>query len=88
MNEIEKAIGIIFNLMPEDEEESDAFSCALSALQERIDRENGCKFCTKYDIEDLVCYIPLDNGSSIDAYTNFCPMCGRPLKTAMPGEEV
>lgn len=58
----------------------DAMEIGASALQERIDREKGCKNCTAGDGEFTVL---LDKWGEDD----FCPKCGRPLKTAMPGEE-
>lgn len=49
---------------------------AIAALQERIDREKGCEWC--------IGFCPDVTG---DPYADcwFCPMCGRKLKTAMPG---
>jgi hypothetical protein len=57
---------------------------AISALQERIDRERGCEFCS--DNFDFW-------ASEISGYFDrkdikFCLHCGRKLKTSMPGEEV
>lgn len=48
---------------------------AKVALQEHIDQEKGCGCCI-----DLA-------GNSLPAKPDrmFCPMCGRKLKTAMPG---
>lgn len=36
MMETQRAIDIIFNMMPEDEEEAEALSLAVSALRERL----------------------------------------------------
>lgn len=49
---------------------------AKVALQERIDRKKGCEWC--------IGFCPDVTG---DPYADcrFCPMCGRKLKTAMPG---
>ena len=39
-----------------------------------------CKYCIDMDvIYDIVCYIPTDNGSSIDVPVRYCPYCGREL---------
>ena len=65
---------------------------AISALQEREERARGCRYCSlgadMKDGEDME--IDLFNyaeGMDFSVYPNFCPMCGRKLKTAMPGEE-
>lgn len=54
----------------------DAMYHAITMLQERIDREKGCEWC--------IGFCPDVTG---DPYADcrFCPMCGRKLKTAMPG---
>lgn len=65
-----------------------ANAAAIAALQERIDRERGCNLCNSGLVDDLVCYVPMDSGGSYDPDINFCPKCGRKMKTAMPGEEV
>lgn len=56
---------------------------AISALQEREERARGCKECTEQFVQGKtwVEYVA-------DGKYNFCPMCGRELKTAMTGEEV
>ena len=50
-----------------------ALDCAVSALQERIDREKGCEWC----------YCESAVAALLDAVpeANFCPLCGRKLKT-------
>ena len=66
---------------------------AISALQEREERSKGCRYCSLgadmkngEDMEiDLFDYA---EGMDFSVYPNFCPMCGRKLKTAMPEEEV
>lgn len=63
----------------------EADEVAYNALQERIDREKGCEYCS-----DDYCP-PLDWQYGLDHILPdycFCPMCGRKIKTAMPGEEV
>ena len=40
----------------------------------------GCKYCEDVDVlYDIVCYIPTENGSSIDIPLHYCPACGRKL---------
>ena len=69
---------------------------ALSVLQEREERSKGCEYCNGdvderpfLDSEDL--YISEDGWLTLSdedhdfCKINFCPMCGRKLKTAMPG---
>lgn len=39
---------------------------------------NGCKYCDDEDmLHDIVCYLPTENGSSIDIPIIHCPACGR-----------
>lgn len=73
----------------------EAIEQAITALQERIDREKGCGFC-KEDSEGYTTmhgayYLhknELCTGHCKPREINYCPMCGHKLKTAMPGEEV
>ena len=75
---------------------------AISAIQERIDREKGCVLCFPNRLcgtcKKMLDYY--DDGGSDKCsaemmgkacadYTPMaaCPMCGRKLKTAMPEEE-
>lgn len=38
---------------------------------------NKCEFCRNLDkVYEMVCYVPTDNGSSINIPINFCPKCG------------
>lgn len=40
----------------------------------------ACKYCEDMDFfYQIVCYIPTENGSSIDIPINHCPACGRKL---------
>ena len=42
--------------------------------------EDTCEFCVDLDwLYDIVCYIPTENGSSVNVPVNFCPCCGRKL---------
>jgi hypothetical protein len=42
------------------------------------DTNVGCKWCEdEYARDNLVCYIPTDDGSSIDPPVRYCPSCGR-----------
>lgn len=50
-----------------------AVDMACDALQERIDRGYGCFFCAGMSI------VPADD-------INYCPYCGRKLKTVEPAE--
>ena len=72
---------------------------AISALQEREERSKGCEYCNGnvderpfLDSKDL--YISEDGWLTLSdedydfCEINFCPMCGRKLKTAMPEEEI
>ena len=83
----------------------ESIEVAKEALQERIDREKGCRFCgTKLYFKTTQCARPvlapltevqalkdklLDLTGEVYVEINavFCPMCGRKLKSAMPGEE-
>lgn len=75
-----------------------AINAAQVAIQERIDREMGCDYCNSpHPARD--CVLPdcteqilcsegfLKNAYIMERKINYCPMCGRPLKPAMPGEE-
>lgn len=65
--------------------EYDPLGVAFPLLKEHIDREKGCEYCS-----DDYCP-PLDWQYGLDHILPdycFCPMCGRKIKTAMPGEEV
>lgn len=54
----------------------------LELLQEREERNCGCKYCTGVVLNVV------DETTAFEAGFNYCPMCGRKLKTAMPEEEV
>ena len=45
------------------------------------DTNVGCKFCENDSLlDDLVCYIPTDDGASIDPPVRYCPFCGSKMK--------
>lgn len=45
------------------------------------DTNVGCKFCEDdYSLDNLVCYIPTDDGASIDPPVRYCPFCGAKVK--------
>lgn len=45
------------------------------------DTNVGCKFCENDSLlADLVCYIPTDDGLSIDIPVHYCPNCGARMK--------
>lgn len=41
------------------------------------DTNVGCKWCDEYALDNLVCYIPTNDGASIDPPVRYCPFCGR-----------
>nr|DAI03628.1 MAG TPA: NADH-PPase NADH pyrophosphatase zinc ribbon domain [Caudoviricetes sp.] len=63
-----------------------AINAAQVAIQERIDREMGCRWCRPFE-DDPQFLIGRGNGQYDELTFKFCPMCGRKLKPAMPGEE-
>lgn len=65
------------------EESHEACRIAAEAIRERIERERGCEFCTK----KWTCFGKTQVEYIGDGEWLYCPMCGRNLKTAMPGEE-
>lgn len=53
-----------------------AFQTAISALEEREARSEGCNICKEMDFVDI-----WDGDFLLKAgYPSFCPECGRPLK--------
>lgn len=39
-----------------------------------------CRYCEDSDwLYEIVCYVPADNGGSVDIPVNYCPVCGRKL---------
>ena len=82
----------------EDDMTKQTYLLAISALQERIDREKGCEYCNGnvderpfLDSKDLYIseggWLTLSDEEHDFCKIEFCPKCGRRLKTAMPGEE-
>lgn len=66
-----------------DGEAQEYHKACAAALQEREERSKGCEFCTEKWT---------DSGKTLVEYISdgewlYCPMCGRKLKTATPGEE-
>lgn len=58
-----------------------AFDRAISALEEREARSEGCNICKEMDFVDI-----WDGDFLLKAgYSSFCPECGRPLKGADNG---
>jgi hypothetical protein len=77
MNDTDRVIDHIFNMMPEDENEAEVFSAALNALRAEADRANGCPKCQRgftggYPIRLL------------DPDAIFCSRCGRKLERENP----
>lgn len=77
------------------EKSHEACRIAAEAIRERIDREKGCECCNQHNAMELgakvynqsVSYFIVGDGYPHSEKHRFCPMCGRQLKTAMPGEE-
>lgn len=68
-----KAIAIFTGLkMMVGTQAKEACDAAISALQERIDREKGCDWC--------YCLSAVSALHDAIPEANYCPMCGRPLK--------
>lgn len=68
---------------------SDANALAVSALREREERSKGCRYCSigadmKNDEDMEMDLFNYAEGMDFSVYPNFCPMCGRKLKTAAP----
>ena len=39
-----------------------------------------CKYCEDLDwLHDIVCYVPTEDGKSVDIPVEHCPCCGRDL---------
>lgn len=65
------------------EAEKAAIRKAEKALQEREERENGCKWCNSGSFAPV---LHVDENSQLGQMdVEFCPMCGRPLKGADNG---
>ena len=64
-----------------------ALDCAITALQEREERSERCERCQMFE-NDPQFLCSRGNGQYDEVIFKYCPVCGRPLKTAMPGEEV
>lgn len=69
---------------------NDSFEAAISALEEKIEREKGCDFCRLFDFSgasakiDLGKYAHIYLASSSYRYKKdeqfvFCPECGKKL---------
>lgn len=68
----------------------------ITALREKLEREKGCECCNQHNAMELgakvynqrVSYYIVGDGYPHSEKHRFCPLCGRKLKTVMPGEEV
>ena len=77
-------------LTEEEERLYEARDVAISALQERIDRERGCECCNQHNAAELgekvysqsVSYYIVGDGYPHREKHRFCPLCGRKLKGA------
>lgn len=62
-----------------------AINTAQVALQERIERETVCDWCQRFE-DDPQYLVSRGNGQYDEVMFEYCPVCGRKLKPAMPGE--
>lgn len=72
---------------------NEACRIGAEALRERMEREErskGCEYCVGFTDQQRQDFsMPNNTKKDCDIVKiNFCPMCGRPLKTAMQEEEV
>lgn len=45
------------------------------------EKHGHCGFCEDYDrMNEVVCYLPNNNGGATDVPLNFCPCCGADLE--------
>ena len=52
------------------------FSTALAALRDALRRQDGCDVCNHDGFDEMVCYIPTENGDGLMVMSNYCPNCG------------
>lgn len=87
MSELKQAINHIYNMMPDDDEEAEFLSVALKAMQEKLERENGCPYCdiakANENIRNTALWVKEAQTSKwtmMGKELIYCPMCGRKLK--------
>lgn len=39
-------------------------------------RQDGCDVCNHDGFDEMVCYIPTENGDGLMVMSNYCPNCG------------
>lgn len=44
----------------------------------------SCEFCKDDYVDDIVCYLPTNNGDAKSVPVNHCPNCGAPLTQPKP----
>lgn len=49
---------------------------ALTALRDVLQRQDGCDVCNHDGFDEMVCYIPTENGDGLMVMSNYCPNCG------------
>lgn len=52
------------------------FDTALAALRDALRRQDGCDVCNHDGFDEMVCYIPTENGDGLMVMSNYCPNCG------------
>ena len=56
-------------------------SKSIVATPESLRPKGRCKFCEDLDwMQDIVCYVPHDNGNSTDIPVKYCPNCGAKME--------
>lgn len=63
-----------------DAEDSQNFDVAIKAVQEKAEREKGCKYCNDASFKQSGTYVDSENGSEILGINHYCMNCGRKLK--------
>ena len=57
-------------------EQAQLYRTALSALRDALRRQDGCDVCNHDGFDEMVCYIPTENGDGLMVMSNYCPNCG------------
>lgn len=80
MNEI--AFKITWDDLPEDLKELAELGIYTKEEAIEIHRRylDKCRYCEDLDwLYEIVCYVPTENGGSVNIPVNYCPVCGRRL---------
>lgn len=59
--------------------EQSALHSALLALQEKAERETGCKYCNDHSFKQTGAYIDSEPNSEILGISHYCMSCGKKL---------